>query len=154
MLNIKRTSIDNKDFQKLVVLLDEDLAIRDGENHDFYAQFDKVDKINNVIICYQDEIAVGCGAFKEFDSDTVEIKRMFVHPDYRGKGIASSILKELEVWARECNYKKCVLETGKNNPDAISLYRKSGYEVIPNYDQYENIETSVCLKKTFDNQLK
>jgi putative acetyltransferase len=147
MLDIKRTTTENKDFQKLVVLLDKDLAIRDGEDHAFYTQFDKLDKINNVVVCYQDDVAIGCGAFKEFDSDTVEIKRMFVHPDYRGKGIASRILKELEVWASECGYTSCVLETGKNNPDAIALYRKSGYEVIPNYDQYENIETSVCLKK-------
>lgn len=73
---------------------------------------------------------------------------MFVHPDFRGKGIASTILASLEIWASEFGYTSCVLETGKNNPGAIALYQKSGYEIIPNYDQYENIETSVCLKKT------
>ena len=142
-----RTTTQNKDFQKLVILLDQFLAIRDGEDHDFYAQFDTLYNINHVVIYYQDNVAAGCGAFKEFDSNTVEIKRMFVHPDYRGRGIASCILKELEIWASEYSYTSCVLETGKNNPDAIALYRKSGYEVIPNYDQYKNIETSVCLKK-------
>jgi putative acetyltransferase len=147
MLNIKRTDKDNKDFQKLVVLLDQDLAIRDGEDHAFYAQFDKLEKINHVVVCYQDTLAIGCGAFKEFDSNTVEIKRMFVHPDFRGKGIASTVLAALEFWATELNYTSCVLETGKKNPNAIALYRKLGYEIIPNYDQYENIETSVCLKK-------
>ena len=147
MHSIQRTTTENKDFQKLVVLLDQFLAVLDGEDHAFYAQFDKLEKINNVVICYQDNTAVGCGAFKEFDSDTVEIKRMFVHPDFRGKGIARTVLGALELWARELNYTSCVLETGKNNPNAIALYRKSGYEIIPNYDQYENIETSVCLKK-------
>jgi putative acetyltransferase len=148
MLNLKRTTAANKDFQELIILLDIDLAIRDGEDHAFYAQFDKVDKINHVIVCYQDDVAIGCGAFKKFDSDTVEIKRMFVHPDHRGKGIASAVLIALETWSNEFNYTNCILETGKNNPVAIALYQKSGYEIIPNYDQYENIETSVCLKKT------
>ncbi len=152
MSTIKRTTTENKDFKKLVLLLDQDLAIRDGEDHSFYAQFDKLEKINNVLVCYQNDIATGCGAFKEFDCNTVEIKRMFVNSDFRGKGIASRILNELEIWAREFKYNNFILETGKNNPNAIALYRKNGYEVIPNYAQYENIETSVCLKKHFENQ--
>lgn len=150
-MTITRTTSDNIDFQKLVVLLDEVLRIKDGEDHAFYAQYDTLDKINHVVVCYHETKAIGCGAFKEFDSNTVEIKRMFVHSDYRGKGIASTVLKELEIWAKENNYSNCVLETGKNNPEAIALYRKSGYEIIPNYDQYENIETSVCLKKYLTN---
>ena len=142
-----RTTSDNVDFQKLVVLLDEVLRSRDGEDHAFYAQHNTLDKINHVVVCYHNDLAIGCGAFKEFDSNTVEIKRMFVHPDYRGKGIAGAILKELEIWASELNYTNYVLETGTNNPVAIALYRKSGYMIIPNYGQYENIKTSVCLKK-------
>jgi putative acetyltransferase len=143
-----RTTSENIDFQSLVVLLDEVLKIKDGEYHAFYAQHNTLDKINHVVVCYQDDVAIGCGAFKKLDSNTVEIKRMFVHPDFRGKGIASAVLKELELWASEFNYINCVLETGKNNPKAIALYHKSGYEIIPNYGQYENITTSVCLKKS------
>jgi putative acetyltransferase len=143
-----RTTSENIDFQKLVVLLDEVLRSRDGEDHDFYAQHNTLDKINHVVVCYQDNVAIGCGAFKEFDSNTVEIKRMFVHPDYRGKGIASTVLKELEIWTSESGYTNFVLETGKNNPEAIALYQKSGYQIIPNYGQYENVDTSVCLKKS------
>jgi putative acetyltransferase len=142
-----RTTSENTDFQNLVVLLDKDLKIKDGENHEFYSQYNKLDKINHVVVCYQDNFAIGCGAFKEFDSNSVEIKRMFVHPDYRGKGIASTILKELEIWASEFNYTSFILETGKNNPQAIALYHKSGYEIIPNYGQYQNIDASVCMKK-------
>jgi len=153
MSKIKRTTPYNPDFLKLVILLDQDLATRDGEDHAFYAQFDKLDKINHVVVCYEDGVAIGCGAFKKFDLNTAEIKRMYVHPDFRGKGIASSILKELETWASEYDFTNYVLETGTNNPDAISLYRKSGYEIIPNYGQYENIETSVCLKKHSINNL-
>lgn len=148
MITITRTTSENIDFQNLVIQLDEVLRIKDGEDHDFYAQFNKIDKINHIVVYYSHNEAVGCGAFKEFDSNTVEIKRMFVHPDYRGKGIASAVLKELETWANESDYTNCVLETGKNNPEAFALYQKSGYEIIPNYGQYENVETSVCLKKS------
>ena len=147
MIHYQRTNSEDSDFKKLVVLLDQHLAILDGEDHAFYSQFDTLDNINNVVVCYQESIAVGCGAFKEYNSNTVEIKRMFVHPDFRGKGIASILLKELENWATEFNYTARVLETGKNNPTAIQLYNKSGYQIIPNYDQYENVATSVCMKK-------
>ncbi|QKJ64335.1 GNAT family N-acetyltransferase [Flavobacterium sp. M31R6] len=148
MTTTTRTTSDNIDFQNLVVLLDEVLRMKDGEAHDFYAQHNTLDKINHVAVCYQDDVAIGCGAFKKFDSNTVEIKRMFVHPDHRGKGIASAVLKELEIWASEIHYANCVLETGKNNPEAIAMYQKNGYEIISNYGQYKNIETSVCLKKS------
>jgi putative acetyltransferase len=151
MPTITRTTSENIDFQKLVVLLDEVLRSRDGEDHTFYAQHNTLDNIKHVVVIYQDTTAIGCGAFKEFDSDTIEIKRMFVHPDYRGKGIASVVLKELEIWASEYNYNKFVLETGKNNPEAISLYQKNGYKIIPNYGQYENVDTSICLKKNIAN---
>jgi len=143
-----RTTSDNIDFRKLVVLLDQFLALLDGDDHTFYAQFDKLDNINHVVVCYDENTAISCGAFKKFDADSVEIKRMFVHPDFRGKGVASAVLKELETWAGENHYSNCVLETGTNNPQAIALYHKSGYEIIPNYGQYENIDTSVCLKKS------
>ncbi len=145
---IKRTSSENIDFQNLVVLLDKDLKIKDGEDHDFYSLFNKIDKIKNVVVYYFKNEAVGCGAFKEYDDTIVEIKRMFVHPNFRGIGIASAVLEELEIWAREINYVACVLETGTNNPDAIGLYGKSGYKIITNYGQYENVENSVCMKKT------
>ncbi|WP_428231813.1 GNAT family N-acetyltransferase [Flavobacterium sp.] len=147
MITLKRTNSDDIDFKNLVVLLDQDLKIRDGEDHSFYNQFNKTDTIKHVIVFYENDIAVGCGAFREKESDTVEIKRMFVHPDYRKRGIASSILADLEHWAAEVNYKYTILETGKNQPEAINLYQKLGYSVIPNYPPYESMDNSVCMKK-------
>jgi len=96
---------------------------------------------------YKDSIAVGCGAMREYTRDVIEIKRMFVRPEYRSQGIARRILSELEYWAKELNYSGCILETGKKQPEAIRLYQKSGYSLIPNYDQYEHVESSVCMKK-------
>jgi putative acetyltransferase len=144
---LKRTTSENLDFQNLVRLLDADLKLRDGEDHAFYSQFNKIDKIKNAVVCFADDLPVGCGAFKEYDETSVEIKRMFVQPVFRGKGIAGTILKELELWAAEINYSVAVLETGKRQPEAIALYQKTGYTIIPNFGQYENVENSVCMKK-------
>ena len=148
MNSLKRTDSDDADFLKLVVLLDQDLKIRDGEDHAFYNQFNKTDTIKHAIVYYENGVAVACGAFREKTNDTVEIKRMYVHFEHRKKGIASIILKELETWAAEVQYKYTILETGKNQPEAIALYQKQKYTITPNYPPYEEMDNSVCMKKT------
>ena len=147
MLTLSRTHSGNQDFVSLVKLLDADLAVKDGEDHAFYSQYNKLDQIKYVIVAYTGTLAVGCGAIKQFTSDTVEIKRMFVLPEKRGQGIAQSVLQELELWAGELGFEKCILETGKRQPDAIALYKKSGYHQIANYGQYAGVEYSVCFGK-------
>lgn len=147
MITLQRTDSGNSDFQLLVKLLDEDLARRDGDEHSFYAQYNKIVNIQHVVVCYLDGMPVGCGAFKAYDQQKVEVKRMFVKPEYRGKGIGLSVLKELERWAAELNYSGTVLETGKRQPEAIRLYQKAGYSIIKNFGQYENVENSVCMAK-------
>ena len=147
MTHLERTTSKNEDFVKLVSLLDEDLAIRDGDEHVFFAQFNKIDKLQYVVVAYTGGQPVGCGAIKPFDEKTTEVKRMFVLPTERGKGIATKILYELESWAGELGYKKCILETGKKQPEAIGLYKRNGYSIISNYGQYEGVENSVCFEK-------
>ena len=148
MTKLVRTNSDNADFRELVALLDADLAIRDGAEHAFYAQFNKVDAIRHVVVAYENETAVGCGAFKPYENETAEIKRMFVRENVRGRGIAGEILAELETWAKELNYTECILETGVKQPEAIRLYQKSGYEKMTSYGQYLNVANSVCMRKT------
>ncbi len=147
MINCLRTDSKNKVFQKLVKELDADLKIRDGKDHSFYSQFNNIDTIKYVIVAYDNETPVGCGAIKEYSKDTMEIKRMYVNLNMRRQGIASKILKELENWAIEFKYIHCVLETGKKQPEAIQLYKRNGYRIIPNFGQYENIANSVCFQK-------
>ncbi len=147
MIEIKRTSSSEIDFQHLVSELDGELSTRNGETNEFFAQYNKIDQIKNVIIATIDNKPVGCGAMKAYDSDTMEIKRMFVPIEMRGKGIAVHILKNLENWAKEMNYSKCILETGNKMPEAIRLYEKSNYKVVPNYGQYNGIEDSICFEK-------
>ena len=147
MITLIRTDARHPHFIELVRELDADLAIRDGRDHDFYNQFNKIDMINYVVIAYEDDKPTGCGAIKEYNATTMEVKRMYTLPVSRGKGIASQVLSELEIWAKELNYKKCILETGKKQPEAIALYQKSGYKLITNYGQYAGIDNSVCFEK-------
>lgn len=147
MLTFKRTNSDDPDFQKLVIELDKDLAVRNGEANEFFAQYNKIALIKNVVVAYNNNKPMGCGAMKEYEPTVMEIKRMFVPKELRGKGIAQNILTELEQWAKELGYKKCILETGDKMPEAIGLYKKSNYNVIPNYGQYTEVESSVCFEK-------
>lgn len=147
MLRVTRTSSDNPDFLRLVQLLDQDLQVRNGEDHAFYAQFNKVDNIKHVVVAYHHDRPVGCGAFKEFSPGLVEIKRMYVRPESRGQGVAQTVLAELEQWAGELHCAGFVLETGQQNPEAIRLYQKSGYRLRANYGPYVGKENSVCMRK-------
>lgn len=147
MITIRRTSSDNADFRFLVSELDRYLAIRNGEANDFFVQFNQIDQIKHVVLAYENDEVAGCGAMKEYDPGSMEIKRMFVPGEKRGKGIASTVLKELEIWAKELGYGKCILETGNDMKEAVGLYKKSNYQIIPNYGQYENVAGSVCFEK-------
>lgn len=147
MVHLERTDSTHGDFIELVRRLDAELADRDGGEHSFYDQFNKIDKIRYVVVAYKEGQAVSCGAIKELEPGVMEVKRMYTLPEHRGKGIAAQVLGELERWAAELGCEKCVLETGKRQPEAIALYTKSGYQVTPNYGQYVGVENSVCFEK-------
>ncbi len=158
MLTILRTDSGHPDFVRLVGLLDKELAERDGDLNAFYDQYNKIDQIKQAVVAYAIDVhsatepehrqmAVGCGAIKAFGNDCMEVKRMYVLPEYRGRGIATQMLAALEHWAAELNCNRCVLETGKGQPEAIALYRNRGYQPIPNYGQYKGIDNSLCFEK-------
>ncbi len=146
-IRIVRTNSNSPEFRALVALLDQDLRLRDGEEHDFYAAFNKIDSLAQIVVAYADSVAVACGAFKKYSEQVVEIKRMFVLPEHRGLGIAGRVLSELEAWASELGFSESILETGKKQPEAIQLYKKSGYQLIPNFGQYHEVDNSVCMRK-------
>lgn len=148
MNSTKRTNSNDSDFIDLVAKLDIELAELDGADHLFYSQFNKIDAIKFAIVVYDNQKQIGCGAIKEFNDFAMEVKRMYVLPEYRGKGIAGLILSQLEAWALELNFENIVLETGKRQPEAIKLYKKSGYKISENYGQYIGVENSVCFEKS------
>jgi len=147
MITLIRTDSSNSAYQSLVKILDAELKVRDGDDHAFYAQYNKSDAIKHVVLAYVNNLAVACGALKKYEGKTVEVKRMFVRPEFRGQGIAAMVLKELESWANESGFETLILETGINQPEAINLYKKWDYLVIPNYGQYEGKEMSICMTK-------
>ena len=146
MQKLIRTTSENEDFKKLTALFDEYLIDIDGDEKDFFAQYNQV-FLDNVVICYDNNIAVGCGAFKKHKNSIVELKRMFVNSDSRGQGIAKKILDELEIWAKELDSQKIILETSVKLEPAIALYLNSGYIRINNFDQYVGVESSYCMQK-------
>lgn len=147
MIKLVKTNSSHKDFIGLVELLDSYLKVTDGDEHEFYNQFNSLESLKNVVIAYQDNKPVGCGAFKEYNCDTIEIKRMYTLSEARGLSIASKILKILEDWSKELEYKTSILETGNRQLEAIQFYKKNHYKICPNYGQYTNVENSVCFTK-------
>jgi GNAT superfamily N-acetyltransferase len=147
MISLIRTDSENSDLHFLVSKLDKELIIRNGEAQTYYSQFNKLDRIKHVVVAYVDGVPAGCGAIKQYSPDTMEIKRMFVDPSHRRKGIAEKILIELEKWAEELSFSRCILESTLKQQEAIALYRKRGYTKIPNFDQYIGVDTSICLEK-------
>jgi GNAT superfamily N-acetyltransferase len=147
MIKLQKRSGDDQDFAGLVSHLDAYLAEKDGRDHDFYDQYNGISAIKYALVCYKENVPVACGAIKDYGKDTMEVKRMFTLPVYRENGIASQLLAELESWAVELGAKRVVLETGKKQVEAISLYERNGYRRIPNYGQYIGIVTRICFEK-------
>lgn len=147
MHRLIRTTSDHPDFQNLVQRLDRELWDRYEEAQAQYAVHNNIEKNATVLVAYAGAMPVGCGCFKRYDISTAEIKRMFVDPDHRGKGIAFRIVEDLCAWAKEEGFTKVILETGIKQPEAIRLYQKSGFEVIENYPPYTDMELSVCMER-------
>ena len=141
-----RTTSANQDFINLVILLDKELKGRYGKEQEFFAKFNSIENIQHVIVLYANERPAGCGAFRPYDSVRAEIKRMFVMPEWRGRGLGRRIMTALEMWASE-QFGALILETGIKQPEAIRLYKQCGYTQIPNFSPYENVSWSICMQK-------
>ena len=131
---LKHCDNSSLDFQALVTKIDAELAIRDGDEHTFYHQFNGIESLDHVIVRNKQQ---------------VEIKRMFVLTAVRKKGCASAVLTALETWAADEGFSEAILETGKAQIEALSFYPKQGYTVIPNFAPYVGVENSVCFLKNF-----
>jgi putative acetyltransferase len=147
MCRIVRTNAADDDFSILAAGLEEELKIRDGEDHLLYAAINKAADLKHALVLYDSDTPAGCGALREHAPGIMEIKRVYVLLPFRRKGFASLILRELEAWCRELNSAECILETGLNQPEAIAFYRKEGYEEIPKFGKYTGSYNSVCFRK-------
>lgn len=144
---IKRTTSDDPDFHLLVSHLDHELWNELNEDQATYDQYNKVPDIRTALVLYMNGKPAAIGCFKAYTADTVEIKRMFVEKEFRGKGLSKRILTELEAWAQESGFQFAILETSVHFTTALTLYTNAGYAIIENYDQYAGLGESVCMKK-------
>lgn len=149
-INLLRTTSANPHFRGLVRLLDLEQRVMYAELMDMYDAHNVIKQLDTVVVAYLNDVPIGCGCFKPFDEEAVEVKRMFVYADARGKGISKLILGELETWAHELGFAYTVLETGSKNISAQHLYRKSGYAEIPKYVPYVDLPDSICMRKRLD----
>ncbi|MFD4366050.1 GNAT family N-acetyltransferase [Rhodococcus sp. NPDC058521] len=148
MLELRRTTSADLDFRALAQQLDADLHDRYGDDQDAYDEHNVLSSTDSVVLAFDDDRPVGCGAFRRLDGCDIELKRMFVATSHRGRGIAGSVLTALEVWAREEGFRHAVLETGVRQSEAITLYRRAGYRVIDNYGPFTGMPLSMCFAKT------
>jgi N-acetylglutamate synthase and related acetyltransferases len=153
-MDFRRTDGNNKDFIENCKLLDMDLDRRVGKKIDRnkYTKYNLLDEIQEAIVVYEDNKAIGGGAIRKYDKDNIELKRVFVHPEYQGQGIGSKLVSLLIEWAMELGYKRMILETGELLAESCAVYRKLGFKVIPNYGPYENMPESLCLAKDLVNK--
>jgi len=145
---VVKTTSENPDFISLIRTFDIFLWERYPELKNDYWGNNLIEFNSNVFIIYLNEKVVACGCFKKYNSNTVELKRMFVSPEARGLGLAQQIIKELEEEAITQGFKTMILETLYRQVDAINLYQKVGFEIIENYEPYVGLANSVCMRKS------
>lgn len=148
-MDFRRTDGNNKDFIENCKLLDMDLDRRVGKKIDRnkYTKYNLLDEIQEAIVVYEDNKAIGGGAIRKYDKDNIELKRVFVHPEYQGQGIGSKLVSLLIEWAEELGYQRMILETGELLAESCAVYKKLGFQVIPNYGPYVDMEESLCMAK-------
>lgn len=141
-MELRRTTSDDLVFRNLTAQLDAELRARYGDVQSQYAAFNAFE-CDTVIVAGD----AGCGCFKRYDARAAELKRVYVRPDARGRGIAAAIVHGLEAWARELGYTAMQLETGNLQAEAIALYARLGYARIPPYGPYADLPASVCFAR-------
>lgn len=146
---IIRTDNQDPGFHELIHHLDIDLYQRYGEIMDDFNHLNKTDGLTEVVVILHDGSPVACGAYKPYNTESVELKRIFVHSGHRRRGLSRRLMNELEAAAKAEGYQSALLETGEMQPEAIALYKSCGYEIIENYPPYVGIDISVCMRKNF-----
>lgn len=148
-MTILHTDGAHSDFIELCHQLDAYLndLVGGEENRAEYIPYNELTDIHDVWVAYANGSAVGCASYKKISSDVAEVKRVFVHPEYRGKGIAEHLMMALETNARQQGYHRLLLETGESLVAATQLYKKLGYRIVDNYGPYIDMPESLCMEK-------
>jgi GNAT superfamily N-acetyltransferase len=105
------------------------------------------DDVAVFLVAREDGTVLGCGALRSLGEPVVEIKRMYVRPSARGRGVGAAILHELEREAVERGFRVVRLETGPLQPEALRLYERAGYREIPCFGAYAAGAASRCFER-------
>jgi GNAT superfamily N-acetyltransferase len=151
-VDIRRGTLASPDAAQLIAALNAELKAtfpEPGATHFSLSGADVETGDGAFVIAYLDKVAVGCGAVRRLDEATAELKRMYVAPSVRGRGIGRALVDALEREARRLRVTKVVLETGTRLAPAIKLYEAMGYTRIPLFGEYlSSPDTSVCFGKS------
>src|SRR6185436_18708299 len=138
-IEIRKEALDSEAGKRLIGALDVELRgsyPEPGANH-FRLDGEEVSEGSGAfVVAYADGMAVGCGAVRKLDETTAELKRMYVTPEARGKGIGGAVLRALEAEARALGATRLLLETGIRQKTAEAMYRRAGYADIPPFGEY------------------
>jgi putative acetyltransferase len=150
-LEIARTSILSDAATTLITALNAELSAlypEPGATH-FRLDPDEVAPGRGAfLVARADGAPVGCGAVRLLEDHDAELKRMYVVPEARGRGVGRALLDALESEARVLGARRLVLETGVRQTAALALYRRAGFVDIPSYGEYvASPDTSVCLAR-------
>lgn len=149
-LTVGPEPLSGADAQLLIARLNAELTERypNPEDNHFHLDETELGPGRGVFLVARiDGSAIGCAALRRLDSGTGEIKRMYVAPDFRGRGVARRILGELERCARILGLRRLVLETGDRQHEAIRLYGAAGFLPIPCFGEYVHSAASRCMEK-------
>jgi GNAT superfamily N-acetyltransferase len=150
-IEIRKVPIGSDDAHRLILALNAELSAlypEDGTACHFRLDDDEVAEGRGAFfVAYANDGPLACGAIRRVDSDTAEIKRMYVQPPARGLGVGRRLLRVLEEEARSLGAKRLALETGVRQPDAIALYTGAGFARIPAFGEYEEHPLSVFMAK-------
>jgi putative acetyltransferase len=149
-VEISRENILLPVVQRLIAALNAELEARypeEGANHFRLDPEEVADGRGAFLVAYISGQPVGCGAVRRIDPAVAEIKRMYVAPEARGRGVGRQVLMELEAEARRLGATRLVLETGPRQPEALALYSRAGFVEVPNFGEYVGCEFSVCMAK-------
>ena len=147
MIRMERSNKLTEDFNLLDNLLDEDYYERFGEISLEYKKYNTLERVTGFVLAYDGATPVACGCIRQLGPETAELKRIFVRKEYRRRKIASRIIEECEEMARDEGFDKIALQTGAVMDEAITLYKKHGYEMVANYGEFAGDERSVCMEK-------
>jgi GNAT superfamily N-acetyltransferase len=144
---IEKVAYDHPDAMKLIAEVQQEYVVRyGGEDQTPIDPAEFAPPLGMFLVAYVDGVPAACGGWRAHETD-VELKRMYVSPAFRGRGLARSVLAELERTAAEAGFGRVILETGQRQPEAISLYISAGYEPVPKFGYYAEAPEAVHLGK-------